>query len=87
MKRDYSDPVYKRVRKNVLKRDNHKCQMPECGSKKRLHVHHIQLWSKATSLRFEESNLITLCRNCHESIKNREHHYINLFMSIVNENS
>jgi len=87
MSRNYDDPVYKRARSNVLKRDDHRCQMPSCGSNKRLNVHHIQPWSKASSLRFDENNLITLCRKCHDSIKGMEHVYAGLFMSIVHENN
>lgn len=85
--RNYNDEVYKRARHNVLKRDGKICQMPSCGSKKRLHVHHIQPWSKASTLRFEEDNMITLCKKCHDSIKNIEHVYIGLFTSIVYENN
>lgn len=84
--RNYDDPVYKGVRLKVLKRDKHICQMPNCKSKKRLHVHHIIPWSKAASLRFETSNLITLCHQCHESIKDKEHCYETLFMGIVRNN-
>jgi 5-methylcytosine-specific restriction endonuclease McrA len=87
MSRNYDDPVYKRARSNVLKRDEHRCQMPSCGSKKRLNVHHIQPWSKASSLRFDENNLITLCRKCHDSIKDMEHVYAGLLMGIVHENN
>lgn len=87
MKRDYDDPVYAEVRKRVLTRDKRKCQMPRCRSRYRLQVHHIQPWSKASALRFDEFNLITLCRKCHESIKDRESAYIGLFMKIVHENS
>jgi 5-methylcytosine-specific restriction endonuclease McrA len=84
--RNYDDPVYQRARRRVLKRDKGACQMPECGSKKRLNVHHIKPWSKASPLRFETYNLITLCRECHDSIKDEEHHYESLFMGIVRRN-
>ncbi len=84
--RNYDDPVYKEVRKQVLKRDKHCCQMPDCGSKKRLHVHHIIPWSKAAYLRFDRSNLISLCKECHESIKDMEHIYQSIFMRIVRDN-
>lgn len=84
--RNYNDPVYEKVRSLVLKRDQRCCQMPNCKSKKKLHVHHIRPWSKAAYLRFEPSNLITLCRECHESIKDKEHIYESMFMSIVREN-
>jgi 5-methylcytosine-specific restriction endonuclease McrA len=81
--RNYNDHIYKEVRKKALKRDKRTCQMPQCGSKKRLNVHHIVPWSKAATLRFELNNLITLCRVCHDSIKNQEHHYESLFLGII----
>ena len=31
----------------------------------KLNVHHIERWSDSPSLRFDESNLVTLCRECH----------------------
>lgn len=81
--RNYNDPVYKEVRKRALKRDKRTCQMPQCESKKKLNVHHIVPYSKAAYLRFDLGNLITLCRKCHDSIKDREHHYESLFLGII----
>lgn len=86
MKRNYDDKFYKEARAKSLKRDGRKCQMPGCGCKKRLQSHHIIPWSKSQALRTEVDNLITLCRTCHESIKNREAHYVGLFTRIVQEN-
>lgn len=83
MKRNYNDPAYKKFRTDVLKRDNFKCQMPGCKSKKNLHVHHIQTWAGASSLRYEKNNGITLCRYCHNSITGKESHYQHLFREIV----
>lgn len=83
-KRNYDDPQYTQFRKDVLKRDNKKCQMPGCGSTRNLNVHHIQKWSSSASLRYEPSNGITLCRYCHNSIKNKEDHYISVFKEIIN---
>jgi 5-methylcytosine-specific restriction endonuclease McrA len=85
MKRNYDDPAYEDFRKRVLKRDKKKCQMPGCGYSKKLQVHHIRKWSSASSLRYEISNGITLCVNCHKSIKGKEHHYEALFMEIIND--
>lgn len=85
--RDYGDPVYKEARIKTLKRDKRCCQMPGCGKRKRLQVHHIIPWSKASHLRYEVSNLITLCITCHKSIKNKEHHYQSLFSQIARKNS
>jgi 5-methylcytosine-specific restriction endonuclease McrA len=84
MKRNYNDIEYEKCRKNVLKRDKRKCQMPGCSSKSKLHVHHIKPWSKASSLRYDENNCITLCKTCHESIKDKEHHYESMFIEILN---
>lgn len=87
MKRDYNDPVYKDWRLSVYKRDKFTCQMPNCKSKRRLQAHHIRKWSTAASLRFDIDNGITLCRTCHDSIKDMEHVYASLFMGIVHENN
>lgn len=85
MKRDYNCPYYKQFRLSVLKRDKHTCRMPGCGSKQKLHVHHIKKWSKAHALRYDISNGITLCKKCHSSISNKESHYESLFTTIINE--
>lgn len=85
MRRDYNDPVYARFRKDVLNRDKWRCRMPGCKNKKNLQVHHISKWSNASSLRYEKSNGITLCRYCHASITGKEPHYESLFREIINE--
>jgi 5-methylcytosine-specific restriction endonuclease McrA len=81
--RNYNDPIYKKMRKKVLRRDGFKCQMPNCKKRKRLHIHHIVRWADAAVLRYEEWNMITLCRTCHESIKNKESHFASMFQEIV----
>ena len=83
MKRNYNDPAYEKYRKDVLKRDKYKCQMPNCKKKTQLQVHHIKKWSNASALRYETSNGITLCKSCHDSIRGKEHHFEPLFRSIV----
>ena len=57
---------YLDFRKMVLERDKHVCQ--ECGSKNRLHVHHIKPFSQYPELRFDVNNGITLCVNCHRKV-------------------
>ena len=82
--RSFEDPVYQDWRKQVLKRDKRKCQMPGCKRKgKRMQVHHIRKWSSAASLRFELENGITLCARCHKEVNTNEAIYESLFHQIV----
>ena len=90
MARDFDDPIYKEWRRKVLRRDSYKCQMPGCKRRgKRMQVHHIQKWSSASSLRYDASNCITLCWDCHNEVNGKEEMYIRLFYNIIqsNENS
>lgn len=82
MKRNYEDPAYADWRKRIFKRDK-KCMMPGCSSTKKLQAHHIKRWADASSLRYDLSNGITLCSECHKSIKNKESHYETLFLEII----
>ena len=53
---------YARLRKEILERDNWRCQV--CGRLKNLDVHHLR---RRSALGEDlETNLITLCRECHE---------------------
>lgn len=61
----------KKVRMNVLKRDNFRCRI--CGRSPdnyvdiELHVHHILPWGQGGIT--EEDNLITLCNTCHDGLE------------------
>lgn len=85
MRRNYDDPAYKKFRSEVLKRDKFKCQMPGCKNRKNLNVHHVQTWAGASSLRYEQTNGITLCKYCHKLITGKEQHYERLFKEIIND--
>lgn len=75
------NPIYKAVRK----RDGNRCQMPNCQNPyKSVQIHHIRKWATATELRYEETNLICLCKKCHQSIWGKEDFYAPLFNTIVN---
>ena len=65
---------WRKLRKDVLKRDNYRCQNPSCNKKqtirRRLAVHHIEDASSNPTLILEESNLISLCHGkgkCHNN--------------------
>jgi len=64
------DNKYKQWRSRVFQRDNWTCQT--CGAKSSegksiyLEPHHIKGWAKYPKLRYEISNGITLCKECHK---------------------
>jgi 5-methylcytosine-specific restriction endonuclease McrA len=80
-RKDYTG-IYAKFRKSIRKRDKY-CQMPSCGAKRKLQVHHIVRWADSVHLRYSERNGILLCKKCHELIKNKEHLYIELFSNII----
>jgi len=48
----------------IMERDDYTCVL--CNERGViLHVHHIVRWSDDATLRFEQSNLVTLCKTCH----------------------
>lgn len=83
MKRDFSDPLYKKWRTSIYERDNHCCQWPGCNSKKKLNAHHILLWAHNPGLRFNVDNGITLCYQHHKMIRGLEEIYAPAFLKIV----
>ena len=52
---------YERLRKQVLRRDDWRCQY--CGSSSNLEVHHREFRSHSGD--DSEENLVTLCAECH----------------------
>ncbi len=52
-----------RVRREVLARDQHRCQAPGCGRTRFLEVHHIKPRNHGGGNL--EENLVTLCASCH----------------------
>ena len=81
--RNYNDPQYKAWRKNIKKRDSHTCQWPHCGSKKKIHAHHILPWSEYPGLRYHLNNGICLCKQHHDYIKNNETSYASFFLKLL----
>jgi 5-methylcytosine-specific restriction endonuclease McrA len=59
-----STALYRRLWRTVLERDGWRCQ--GCGSLRHLEVHHFMLRSQLGA--DADTNLITLCANCHRHI-------------------
>jgi len=81
--RNYNDPLYKKWRYQVYKRDNFKCQWPNCTFKKKLNAHHIYKWSDFPGSRFDVNNGICLCKIHHDMVKNKEDIYAPVFIKIL----
>ena len=58
-----NDTEVRAWRREVLKRDGHKCT--KCGSQDKLEAHHIVRWADEPALRVVLSNGLTLCKTCH----------------------
>ena len=58
---------YQFLKRLLYKRDK-VCK--KCGSKNNLTIHHKKTISKHPELRYEESNCIILCDDCHKKIHN-----------------
>ena len=87
MKRNYDDPIYKKFRNEVLKRDNFTCQMCNNSNRKTWKaVHHIIKWSSSASLRYDPDNGITLCHQCHKEVTGKEQYYVSYFAEKVKAN-
>lgn len=72
------NPYATKWRKRVLKRDGRRCRL--CMSTKRLQAHHIKPFGQYKSLRWKTDNGITLCRDCHASVRHREHEHEAMFL-------
>lgn len=59
--------AYKKWKSDVLKKDNYTCQ--KCGKRGGfLEVHHIEHWALAPDLRYEVTNGMAVCEDCHLAI-------------------
>ncbi len=61
---------YRKWREAVLDKGGYKCT--NCGCTEDLQAHHIKEFAKYPALRFEVSNGITLCRECHRALHKKE---------------
>lgn len=71
-KRFYKSRKWQRKRIDILQRDNYECQWCKQQGKvvskydTTLIVHHVTELKDRPDLKMEDSNLITVCFNCHE---------------------
>ena len=63
-KKSRQNKIPKEIVKEVMERDNHRCQNPKCtGNFSALQVHHIK--TTGSGGKNNPDNLITLCAECH----------------------
>ena len=78
----YNSKEYRNWRTYIYERDKYTCQMcDKIGGK--IEAHHIRRYCDYPELRFIEDNGITLCRECHYSVKDDEIGYVNIFKNIL----
>jgi len=58
----HNDYKWRKVRNKWIK-DHPYCAL--CKDTKKLEAHHVIPWHQSAVLRYDSSNLITLCRHCH----------------------
>jgi hypothetical protein len=80
------DPGYELFCSEVMKRDGHKCQWPDCNKSTRLEVHHIQRYADNPYLRTDPRNGVTLCSTHHWLVRGKEQYYAALLQAIVDDN-
>lgn len=66
----YKSRKWKRIRKKILRRDNYECQLCKLDGTvtKGNTVHHIKHLGAFPDLALIESNLVTVCKNCHNKL-------------------
>ena len=69
---------WKRKRDSILRRDDYTCQLcKRYGKMKSAHsVHHIFPWEFYPEYIYENWNLISLCKDCHNRMHDRTSHAI-----------
>lgn len=77
-----SSQQWKNKRAEILLRDHNKCKI--CGGNNNLQVHHIYALDIAPELKLENTNLITLCDQCHHNTHNQVYSTIYL-TKLINE--
>ncbi len=86
LERNVGSMKYRVWRAKVLERDDNTCQWSGCTQKEGLEIHHIKRWANNLHLRYNVFNGITLCKEHHQSIFNREATYEVVFLKTVIRN-
>ena len=74
----YTNPNWQKKRLLIMERDDYTCK--SCGDNKNtLNVHHLAYHKNSKIWEYENDELITLCKNCHEEITE----YVNESISFV----
>lgn len=72
----YNTARWRKLRLRVLLRDLYTCQMPSCGRieprTSQLVCDHVKPHRGDEALFWDENNLQTLCKTCHDTLKQRE---------------
>lgn len=63
-----SSAAWKHKREQILERDHNQCKV--CNGTDNLQVHHIYSLDTHPALKLENSNLVTLCSECHHKAHN-----------------
>lgn len=80
----YKNSEYRQWRRNILKRDKYKCQICyKTFLSRNLHAHHIIKKAKRPDLIFDLNNGITLCKEHHFPLNNKEQEYEQFFLDIL----
>src|SRR4030067_1175116 len=82
-KRKHQSPAYVEWKKNVEKRDNHKCKLNNDECNGRLEIHHIYNWIDYPNLRYLIENGITLCHYHHPIGRKKENLMISEFVLLL----
>lgn len=77
-----SSQQWKNKRAEILLRDHEKCKI--CGCCDELQCHHIYSLDLAPELKLENSNIITLCSECHHAVHNGAYNTVYL-INLIDE--
>lgn len=78
---DRTSGKFKEWRDKVFHRDKWICQW--CRVNGDMQAHHIRVWREYKELRYEVSNGITLCPNCHKKTHYKEEQYEQFFQELL----